>query len=275
MLWIIQENLYNENKRDDLINALTRLDIPFLLVNVHQNKIEPDIPLDNTLPIITNGSIMLSNIARARGWEPGGFLNDNFSYTVWAEHYKELLLNKNAAITTIKNAKAPNQNMFMRPILDNKSFNGKVFTPEEFLLFQKNCVESTPGFTSPETEIILAPTKKIGQEHRHYIVDGKVITSSRYKLSGQPNFAKGADQAVIDVVNQALSVWQPARAFVLDTYIAGEEIGIVELGSICHAGLYEADIMRLIDALDNMPNYPAPAPSSHFIVSKNSIKSKL
>lgn len=38
----------------------------------------------------------------------------------------------------------------------------------------------------------------------------------------------------------------------LDTYIAGDEIGIVEIGCICHAGFYEANIMKLVNALDSM-----------------------
>lgn len=47
-------------------------------------------------------------------------------------------------------------------------------------------------------------------------------------------------------------LWQPARAYVLDTYIAGDEIGIVEIGGICHAGFYEADVQKVVMALDGM-----------------------
>lgn len=61
MLWIIQDNLDHDNKRGELLYALNRLSIPFVVVTVKNNTITPDIPLDNQLPIITNGSIMLSN----------------------------------------------------------------------------------------------------------------------------------------------------------------------------------------------------------------------
>lgn len=255
MLWLIQENLYNENKRQDLIHVLERLDIPFMMVAVENNTITPDIPLDNTLPIITNGSIMLSNIALKRGWMPGSLINENFSYNVWSEHYHDLLLNKNAIITTVKDAQITSDKIFARPILDNKTFNGRVFTREEFLKLQENSINSKPGFVRPETEILLSIPKSIGQEHRHYIVDGEIITSSRYKLSGQPNFKEGCDEAVLEVVKKAINIWTPSRAFVLDAYIAGDEIGIVEIGGICHAGLYEANIMKLIMALDSMDTF--------------------
>lgn len=253
MLWLVQDDLYTENKRNDLLQALTRLDIPFITVKVKNNTITPDIPLDNTMPIITNGSVMLSNIAKARGWNPGSLLNDNFSYKVWAEYYNNIILNKNAVISTLKDAKISSDTVFVRPVLDNKSFNGKVFTRDEFLQLQTDSVNLKSGLPKPDTEIILSSPKTIGQEHRHYIVDGEIITNSRYKLAGQPNFSQGCDEAVLDVVKKAIDIWTPARAFVLDTYISGNEIGIVEIGCICHAGLYESDIMKLVNALDSMP----------------------
>lgn len=252
MLWVVQTNLYTQNIRADLFHALERLGIKYLAVEVDNNKITPEIPEGNTEPIITNGSIMLSNIAKARSWYPGSLINDNFSYDVWAKYYNELLLNKNAIVSSLKEAKIFKDKIFARPILDNKTFNGRVFTKEEFLKFQNDSINTKPGLPSPDTQILISPPKKIGQEHRHYIVDGEIITSSRYKLSGQPNFSNGCDEAVLGVVKAAISLWQPARAFVLDTYISGDEIGIVEIGCICHAGLYDADINKLVAALDSM-----------------------
>jgi hypothetical protein len=256
MLWIVQEDIYARNQQYNLFDALTRLDIPFIKVQVNNNKIEPDIPAGNESQIITNGSIMLSNIGKAKGWEPGSLFNDNFSYKVWAEHYKELLINKNAVVSSLKNAKVHADKIFARPVLDNKSFNGRVFTKEEFLKFQADSVNLNPSSPKPDIEILVSAPKAIGQEHRHYIVDGEVITSSRYKLAGKANFKEGADDAVIDVVKKAIKLFQPARAFVLDTYIAGDEIGIVEIGCICHAGLYDADLIKLVSALDSMPIEP-------------------
>lgn len=254
MLWIVQKNLFNENRRGDLFTALNRLDIPYLEVNIlSNNQLDSDIPLDNTLPIITNGSITLSHIAIENNWTPGSFLNDNFSYKVWASHYKELLINKDFTLSCLKDAKMIGDKVFARPILDNKTFTGKVFTKEEFLKFQSDSINLQKGLPNPEVEILISQPKTIGQEHRHYIVDGEIITSSRYKFAGTPNFKEGCDEAVLEVVRSAIKVWQPARAFVMDTYISGNEIGIVEIGCICHAGLYDIDLMKLVVALDSMP----------------------
>lgn len=254
MLWLIQEEgLFIDNRREDLINALKRLSIDFVNVDVTNNELIITEPFDENQRIITNGSVMLSKVAMQKKYEPGSLLNDNFDYEIWSEPYKEFLLNKNAVITSLQEAKVFTDEVFVRPVLDNKTFNGRVFTKEEFLAFQQKSLNGVKSIAKPDTKILLSPTKKIGQEHRHYIVDGEIVTSSRYKLAGLPNFSEGADNVVLDVVKDAIKTWQPARAFVLDTYIAGNEIGIVEIGCICHAGLYRADVMKLVNALDEMP----------------------
>jgi len=253
MLWIVQKDIHAKNQNYSLIEALTRLDIPFVEVDVEKNTITPDIQSGNAEPIITNGSIMLSNIGKAKGWIPGSLFNDNFSYKIWSEHYGDLLINKDAVVSSLKDAVVTSDKIFARPVLDNKSFNGKVFTKEEFLKFQESSINQKPGSPKSDIEILISKPKSIGQEHRHYIVDGEIVTTSRYKFAGQPNFKEGCDHAVLDVVNEAIKRWQPARAFVLDTYVSGDEIGIVEIGCICHAGMYDADLMKLVVALDSMP----------------------
>lgn len=262
MLWIVQEDLFIENKRSALLGALDRLGIEVHLVQVGNNTINPDLDLPPGSAVITNGSIMLSRIASERGWVPGSMFNENFSFEVWSQHYQDLLLNKDAQMGTLAEVAVSGDKAFVRPLSDTKAFNGRVFAAAEFQAFQAASLAKTPGSPRPDTPILVAPVKKIGQEHRHYIVDGEVITSSRYKLAGQPNFREGADDAVIEVVKHAIARWQPARAFVMDTYIAEGEIGIVEIGGICHAGLYEADLIKLVHALDSMPIVPAIQPAA-------------
>ena len=253
MLWVVQKNLFIENKRHALLDALDRLDIPFLLVDVHNNNTAPDIPPGSENgPIITNGSVMLSHIAIARNWSPGSLFNENFSYDIWSKFYQDFLLNKNAVFSTFGLAQPQMDHVFVRPIADTKAFNGQVFSKDEFAQFQRNSLNKIQGFPDPSTPILYAPPKTIGQEHRHYVVDGQVVTSSRYKLAGQPNFHPGADQGIVDIVQSAIALFQPAQAFVVDTYVSGDDVGIVEIGGICHAGLYEADLIKLVHALDNM-----------------------
>lgn len=253
MRWIIQNNLFIENKRQALINTVRRMNVDHVLVNVLPGGVlDVDIE-DNKTPTVVNGSVMLTRIAQERGWTPGGFWSDDFTYEKWGvpgSPWAHLLLNKDAVMGKLSEMDCVQERVFVRPVSDTKSFNGQVMTREQLVLFQQESMAGVPQRPAPDTPVLVSPVKKIGQEHRHYIVEGQVITSSRYKLAGQPNFKEGADGVVLDVVRHAIALWQPARAFVLDTYISGNDIGIIETGCIGNAGLYEANLPKLVDAIE-------------------------
>lgn len=253
MHWIIQKDIHAKSLNLDLTYALERLGISYTEVDVHHYQTSPVIDCEViNEPIMTNGSIMLSKIAHSNNWFSGLEFNDNFDYKIWSERYSDFLLNK-GIISSLADAKPLGDEFFARPVLDNKSFNGTVFTKEKFLAFQQRSVLGDPSVAKPDIEIIVSPKKKIGQEHRHYIVDGCIVSSSRYKFDGTPNFKEGCDQVVLDFVSNVISSWQPSRMFVLDTFIHGDEIGIVEIGFLGHAGIYDADLMKIVHALDSMP----------------------
>lgn len=250
MFWVVQENLFQQNERPALLAVLRQFAVPHQIVSVAHDEITPDVIYDG--PIIINGSVMLSNIAVKRGWKPGGvLLSDNFSYEVWHPHLRQYLLNRDAVFTTIAQADPPLERVFVRPLKDDKAFTGRVMTIAEFRAWQAKVVDRQ-GTLDPDTPIIYAPVRHIGQEHRHFIVDGDVISSSRYKLGGVTNQSASVDAYIIEFAARMAAIWQPARAFVLDTYVTDDEIGVVELGGICYAGFYQADVQKIVMALDGM-----------------------
>jgi hypothetical protein len=244
-MWVIQEDLFQQNQRPALVETLQRFAIPHQIVSVTARaELIPDVVYDG--PIISNGSVLLSKIANQRGWQPGSFLNEQFSYDVWHPHYQNYLLNRDAVFTTIATADPSLDVFFIRPLLDNKSFTGRVMTRSDFKTWQIDTQ------LAPETEILYAPVKHIGQEHRHFIVNGIVVSSSRYKLGKEANQSAMVDPYIIAFATRVAGLWQPANAFVLDTYITDDEIGIVEIGCIGHAGFYQADVQKIVMALDEI-----------------------
>jgi hypothetical protein len=241
LLWVVQEDLFVENKRYELMRVLEQMGVKYqpVSISVPTYDIVPDVHHDG--PIITNGSIMLSHIANERCWRPGSDFNQNFSYNVWFGKFKPHLLNKDATFSTLKGRPTLNE-FFIRPMFDEKAFTGRVMKLSEYDNWKKD-------YRSDLT-VIWASVKPVGQEHRHFIVDGKVISSSRYKLNGKPNFSSQVDQFIIDFANKMCSIWTPSRMFVLDTYVTGDEIGIVELGCFGHAGFYETDIQKIVHAVN-------------------------
>lgn len=251
MYWVIQDDLFQENGRDALIDTLERFSIPYQVVQIvpFSHELIPEVT--HTGHIITNGSILLSKIALNRGWNPGGFLNGNFDYEVWFPYFKDYLLNADAVFTTVSDALPPWDDVFVRPRLDDKSFNGQVMTREEFTQWKESVLKGNDTI-KPDTQIIYASPKKVGQEFRHFIIDGQVVTSSRYKLNGRSNQSEECDDYIVQFATKMVALYSPSRAFVLDTYVTGDEIGIVELGCLCNAGFYKCDVQRLVMTLDNM-----------------------
>ena len=249
MFWVVQTDLDQENRRPDLLAALERFGIPHQTVSVSfQGELDPEVT--HTGPIITNGSILLSKVAARRGWQPGSMLNDNFSYEVWHPRFRQHLLNSDAVFTTIGDLSPDLEEFFIRPVFDDKTFTGRVLKRSDVPAWVER------NRLSADTRVLYAPAKRIGQEHRHYIVDGEVVTSSRYRLGGQPNQSPVVEPYIVEFARRMAAIWQPARAFVLDTYVAGDEVGIVEMGCLCNAGLYQADVQKLVMALDSMPVTP-------------------
>lgn len=92
MFWVVQKDIHAKNQQYSLIEALERLNIEFVEVDVNKNTINPDVFVDNNELVITNGSIMLSNIGKNKGWIPGSLFNDNFDYKIWSKYYNDLLI---------------------------------------------------------------------------------------------------------------------------------------------------------------------------------------
>lgn len=249
ILWVVQEDLLVENRRHELVRVLDQMSIPYECVQVSGYETTPEITHDG--PIVTNGSIMLSKIANQRGWTPGSEFNDNFSYRVWFERLRPYLLNKDAVFASL--ADRPHlDEFFIRPISDEKTFTGRVMRLDEY--------DGWRADLPATTQILYASIKRTGQEHRHFIIDGQVVTSSRYKLNQQPNFTHQVDEFIVDFANKITALWAPSRMFVLDTYVVGDEIGVVELGCLAHAGFYEADVQKIVHRINSMiPQKPKPS----------------
>lgn len=166
-------------------------------------------------------------------------------------------MNKDAVFTTIREANPLLNEFFVRPLKDDKSFNGKVISLSEFKRWQKNIIDNE---LKPDTLILYAPLKTIGQEYRHFIIDKKVISSSRYKLGNKASTNSQVDGSIIKFAEKMANIWQPAEAFVLDTYVSNNEMGIVEMGCICNAGFYEADVQKIIMTLNDFVDYKIKTP---------------
>lgn len=273
MHYIIQENIFKESNYQIILDALDRMKLPYSVVRIFPfvDKISllSDIPesfnvddLNDYDPIEKDvfvfGAVKLGRIARKKGWIPGSMLNDNHDYSVYRQHYKDNLLNYDSILCTVKESLSVKWNngdvKFIRPSKDSKSFTGKLFTEKQWKeLAEFHEIDKTEIFNE-DTLVQMASPKEIQKEIRFWIVDGKVITGSQYKLGSLLLYDENYDAEAGVFAQKMVEIFQPARAFVVDVCLYNNEWKIVEINCINASGFYKADVQKLLVAIENCWN---------------------
>jgi hypothetical protein len=99
---------------------------------------------------------------------------------------------------------------------------------------------------------LVAPVKTIQQEVRCWVVGGKVITASLYKIGNRVVYQNYDDESFfVDFAQRMVDKYQPAEAFVIDVCLADDQLKIVEINCINAAGFYKSHMENLITAIEN------------------------
>jgi len=101
--------------------------------------------------------------------------------------------------------------------------------------------------------VLVAPLKSnIQQEIRCWIVDGKPVTISQYKIGSRVVYQNhdNNEEAWI-FAKDMCKIYCPAKAFVLDICLYQDEYKVVEINCINCSGFYDGDMSKLIQALEN------------------------
>ncbi|MFA5722725.1 MAG: ATP-grasp domain-containing protein [Candidatus Pacearchaeota archaeon] len=151
---------------------------------------------------------------------------------------------------------------FIRPCLDSKIFTGSVFNKEEWeakkkVIFSKGYVTSA----TPDTLIQIANTKVITQEVRVWVVDGKIVTQSTYRRGSFKYYDNIVDTDALEFAQRMIDIFQLSKSFVIDVCLTSSGWKIVECGSISCAGFYDADMQRIVFALEDAYNPKESNPS--------------
>ena len=251
MYYIIQENLFREEGHEKLLRCLDKFGIEYELVNVRPFIEEVEFKTDRK-DVFVFGSLKLARLSKKYGWNPGALVTENHDYEVYSKYYKENLLNYDSRIVKFgEDFEWKYDRHFIRPCLDSKVFTGKVFNKEEWPDFKKRALD--PGMVTTLTEdtlIQVAVPKCITQEVRCWVVDGKIVTQSTYRRGSFLVYDNVVDQDAIDFAQKMVDIFQLAKVFVIDVCLTPDGWKIVECGSVSCAGFYDADMQKIVMALE-------------------------
>ena len=266
MHWILQTNLFNETEWDTLVSSLERFNVPY---SVHKvipfigELIPPATPSRDK--VICFGSYSMRHTARANKWNPGVYDLFDVNFKVQHEHWGDDMLNADSIVTPFKDA-VIDCPTFIRPIDDSKYFAGKVFEADEWNKWRDSICKDHEDYgncLTPDTLVQLCKPKVIYAEYRYWIVNGEIVTKSRYKLGNRVTYSSDVDKHIdywvsgrtrgIEAIPRNPLPWLP-KAFVIDVCDTPEGIKIVELNTLNSSGLYAGNVADIVVALETMEN---------------------
>lgn len=273
MYYIIQENLFREEGHAKLINCLERFSIPYELVDVRPfvksgdeiilsdgtvKKISEEVDfITERKDVFVFGSLKLARVSKKYNWNPGAVITKNHDYEVYSKFYKDNLLNYDSKIFRIsEDFKWTSDKLFIRPTLDTKIFTGKLYTKDTWKEFiERLFADGNVTTATPDSLIQVAQPKNISQEVRHWVVDGKIVTSSTYRRGSFLYYDNVVDKDSVEFAQRMVDMFQLSKTFVIDVCLTDNEWKIVECGSTSCAGFYDADMQKLIMALEDAYNF--------------------
>lgn len=202
------------------------------------------------------GSLKLARLSKKYGWTPGAVVTENHNYEVYSKYYKENLLNYDSKIVKIsEDFEWTSKDLFIRPTLDSKIFTGALFNKEEWEAKKKLILsDEYVSSATPDTLVQVATPKRITQEVRIWVVDGKIVTQSTYRRGSFKYYDNIVDNDALEFAQRMIDIFQLAKSFVIDVCLTEDKWKIVECGSISCAGFYDADMQKIVFALEEVYN---------------------
>lgn len=251
MLWVIQENLFQEREYENFLDACDRQGVNYRIVKIipFSHQLVPEIIEPN--PILAFGSTTLVRITEERGWHPGVFYNSNFNFKVWSEAWRKNILNYGAKVCAFSQMETDLKRFFVRPCEDLKYFNGTV-VEQKSLNAWKEQVLSRSNYLTEGTEVVIAAIKIIYKEFRFFVIDNNLVTGSLYRLGNKLCIDRNIEPDAYRFASKMIELWQPARAFVIDIALTENGYKIVEVNCINSSGFYAADVSKIVNAMQEM-----------------------
>lgn len=205
--------------------------------------------------VIPYGSTKFVELAIEKKWL-GVFHNTNFSVPIWNEKRTDMLnhdsvnLKVEELLAYIKTL-PDGISVFIRPTIGKKIFPGMTATVADIVNWVKTGQVGRYPF-SPETEVTIARIKNIQSETRWFVVNGKVIDGSTYRLRGHSVLLHVNNETYLKEAQQFADVWLPHPTCVMDLASTEDGTKVIEFNTFNSSGFYNHDIPKIIRAIESI-----------------------
>jgi len=250
----VQSNLIRKDQVFPFVDALIRnglkfTDVPVIPFSDEQLEVDCDDPI-----WIPYGSTKLSRIAHQYNWLGMFFDDETFRVDTWNDNHSNML-NDDAEVMTVKDAYSfmsqnYNETWFIRPVNDFKAFSGELISGEDFVSWIQSASAGGYMFTDMQ-EIIVAQPKEIKAEWRYFIVDGKIVDGSMYRLNNRMHQQHELDATVLIEAQEQADIWLPHDNCVMDIALTDKGVKVIEFNCLNSSGFYDNDLDKIVLAVTN------------------------
>ena len=136
---------------------------------------------------------------------------------------------------------------FARPTGDTKTFKGETYGRAIWEFTVNHAIHN--GAKVDELIQVSSP-KEIMQEIRCFVVKGKVVTASFYKIGNGVVYRNCKDDDILAFAQEMVDEFQPSDAFVIDVCRTDNGLKIVEVNCLNCCGFYDIDEFKLLESLE-------------------------
>jgi hypothetical protein len=268
MRWLLQNNIFNEAAFDILLETVGRFGFEHSVHDVvpFAGELVPEPPAHDG-KTIAFGSYSMRHSARKYGWTPGLYLMEHAQpRAVQNERWGTgNLLNGAGVETALGNAAEAAaavlgvhdvDRVFIRPAQDSKVFSGTFMTASglsEWIGKVEALGEDADASLNLATEVLVAPPRGVVREWRNWVVGGRIVTSSLYKLGTRVVYEEGIDPPALRFAGEMIRRWDPAPAYVMDVCeIDTGGYAIVEVQCVNSSGFYAGDVQKIVAAIADL-----------------------
>lgn len=256
--WVIQTNLIDDIQMNKVwysaIDAGAEVQEAVVIPFLEELGNEADIPAMEGV-VIPYGSCKLTRISQERNWRGNCYVDETFRTNVWNEN-RDDMLNADSFQMQVKDTSEffkdtdENEKWFIRPVKDLKTFSGTVCDVADIKTWMKSTESGNFSFTE-DTEIIVAPVKKLFSEARFFVVGGKVVDGSYYRMGGRLISHHIVQEEVLQSAQELANGWLPHECCVMDVADTEDGIKIIEWNTLNSSGFYSHDISKIVKAMTN------------------------
>lgn len=250
MHWIVEKAVIASSENNTILRIIKEKKLSHSVTTLcpfeHSLRPEPAV----ITPLFAYGSIQFIKEGMRRGWPM--FYDHDLNWYKWKEHWDGLLVNNDVTVCELQELTQLTKPTFIRPVNDFKAFSGCVVAPANLEAWFERVYRYQDNL-SPSTKIIMCVPQSVQFEWRLFIVNGKIVTGTLYNVNGKLCEVSNVPPEVVAFGQQCVDRWSPLTAYVLDiAKLSTGELKIIETNCIHSAGLYVADIEKLVDAVEEL-----------------------